>query len=456
MSSIRTRLLVGTMLAVLAVFGAVGIVVTRMTGISLRAEFDDSLAVHAESLAAQIDEDHGRLTSEIDPRSIDDNEAFEVWGNGAVLARSASLGTGDLVPATTNRAMSATSFGGLPARQITLLARARVENEPDEGPAATASAYGAPITIVFARTTNAVEETSIRIAGVMIGVGVAGLVVCVILILFVVQLGLRPIRTLASTIANIREADLSARVGKTPTATELLPITDRLDELLARLAAAFARERELTAEVAHELRTPLAGLRATMELALARERSAERYKVALEQALAITHQTERVVESLLSLARLDAGQASIDARPIDADQLVRDAIATIQLRAVERELHIVTELEPVMLTTDPDKLRVIVVNLLDNAVTYADVAGEIHIALTSANALRVMNTGCTLSPEQAAHAFDRFWRGDASRDQSAGHVGIGLALSKRLVELLGGTIEVVVRDGTFTATVQLP
>jgi len=444
------------MFAVISVFAPVGLVVTRMTGNSLHAEFDDALMIHAQALAAQIDQYGGRLTSEIDPKSIEANEAFEIWGNGVVLARSGSLGQRDLVAAKTNHEMSSITLGTEPARQITLRTTARVEDAHEEGSAGPdANPSGAPITVVFARTTTAVDATSTKIARVMIGVGLAGCVVCLVLLLLVVHVGLRPNRDLASTIAGIREADLSARVAKATTATELAPIAERLDEMLGRLAAAFTRERELTAEVAHELRTPLAGLRATIELALDRERPAERYRAALEQSLSITHQTSRVVESLLSLARLDAGQASLDATPIDVDQLVRDAVATIHSRAVERGIQIVTELDAVTLTTDHDKLRIVVTNLLDNAVTYAGAGGELRITLIG-GVLRVMNTGCTLTPEQAAHVFDRFWRRDTSRDQAAGHVGIGLALCKKLVELLDGKIDVTVRDGRFTATVMLP
>lgn len=455
MSSIRTRLVIGTIVAVIAVFAAVGLVVTTMVRTSLRGELDDALRVHAQALASEIDEEDGTLTSEIDPHAADaanPNEAFEVWAKGAVIARSPSLGARDLVPSTSARAFSDLSLAGQPARQITLRSTARIEAEP--GAASTAERVGAPVIVVFAQTTSALDATSSAIAKVMVGVGVAGVVVCVVLLLLVVHLGLRPIRELATTISSVRADDLSARVTQATTAAELAPIAERLDELLARLASAFARERELTAEVAHELRTPLAGLRATIELALDRERPADRYRAALEQALAITHQTSRLVESLLSLARLDAGQTSIDAAPIDLDQLVRDAVATIHHRAVERGIQIVTELEPVTLTTDHGKLQVVVTNLLDNAVTYADTGGELRITLLG-GILRVMNTGCTLTSEQAAHVFDRFWRGDAARELAEGHVGIGLALCKKLVELLDGKLDVTVRDGRFTATVML-
>jgi signal transduction histidine kinase len=235
---------------------------------------------------------------------------------------------------------------------------------------------------------------------------------------------------------------------------ELAVVTNRLDELLSRLGAAFARERDLTAEVAHELRTPLAGLRATIELALDRERPADRYRSALEQSLAITRETERLVESLLSLARLDAGQTGLHATPLDLDQLVRDGLDKVTARARERNLTVVTELQPVTLTSDRAKLAVVIANLLDNATTYADDGGEIRVTLAD-DTLRVSNTGCTLSPDQVGRVFERFWRADASRSPE-GHSGIGMPLTQKLVELLGGTIAVEARDGRFIATVRLP
>src|SRR5205085_12100562 len=129
------------------------------------------------------------------------------------------------------------------------------------------------------------------------------------------------------------------------------PIVDSLDNLLRRLEAAFARERELTAEVAHELRTPIAGLRATIELALDRERTPERYRSALADCLAICVQTERTVESLMSLARPDAGMVAATREDIAIDEVVREALAPHAARAAERGLTVETELAPVTLAT---------------------------------------------------------------------------------------------------------
>ena len=458
--SLRTRLLVGTIVAVAATFVAVGVVATRMTRSSMQAQFDAALVAKAEELVAQVEEDDGKTTSEIDPKTLAANEAFEVWADGKVLAKSPSLGTEDLVPAADRAMTVATLPNGLVAKQITLRGLPRPEpddhgkgsdrDEDDEKPAHPALP---PIAVVLARSTIEVDSSTHRITGVLIGVGLVGIALCVVVMLLIIQTGLAPVRALASAIAAVRADELTSRVESATTAAELVPIAQRLDELLARLAAAFARERELTAEVGHELRTPLAGLRATLELALDRERPADKYRAALVQSLAITLETERVVEALLSLARLDAGQAVAHATPVDLDQLVRDVMPTIATRVAERKIELVTELEPVTLTTDRDKLRLVFVNLFDNAVTYANEGGEIRVTLTG-TVLRVSNTGCALGAEQAAHVFDRFWRADKARE--TGHVGIGLALCKKLVELLGGTIDVAVRDGRFIATVALP
>jgi len=448
-SSIRGRLIAGTVAAVAVAFVVVGVVVLVLTRSSLRTQFDDGLADKARELAAQIEEDDGKVSSEIDPRTIAATEAFEIWAEGHVLAKSSSLGARDLVPERDEHVITSVQLGSHPARQITLHVQPRREPE-DHGAADDDSR----VVLAFARSTEAVDATVDRVAAVLVGVGLAGILLCVVLLFGVVRFGLSPVRSLAQAIAAIREDDLSARLAAATTAAELAPVAERLDELLGRLAAAFARERELTAEIAHELRTPLSGLRATLEVALDRERPADRYRTALVECLAITRQTEGVVESLLSLARLDAGQVVIAATPIDLDQLVRDVLATVHTRATERHLEITTDLPPITRTLDRDKVRVIITNLVDNAVTYAEEGGHVRVELAG-DVVRISNTGCTLDRDQIAHVFERFWRADASRTAS-GHVGLGLALCKKLADLLGATITAEVTGGRFIATLTLP
>ena len=442
--SIRTRLIVGTVLAIAAVLVAITLILSGLVRGALRDQFDDGLRAKTLELAAQIEINDGEIENEIDPRTLAPGEAYELWVRDKMIGKSDDHI--DLVAVPAGSGFSEVTLAGQPARQFTLRSEARIEGgEPDRK---------VPIVVILARTTGQVDAAAHHITMVVSGVGLAGLVLGLLVVLLVVRLALAPLRDLASAIAAIRASDLATRLAPQTTAVELAAVTNRLDELLGRLGAAFARERDLTAEVAHELRTPLAGLRATIQLALDRERPAERYRSALEQSLAITRETERLVASLLSLARLDAGQTALHTTPIDLDQLVRDGLDKVHARATERGLRVVTELEPVTLTSDRDKLSVVIANLLANATDYADQGGEIRVTLTD-SVLRVSNTGCTLTPDQVDRVFERFWRADASRSPE-GHSGIGMPLTQKLLELLGGTIAIEVVDGRFIATVRLP
>ncbi|MFN0249304.1 MAG: sensor histidine kinase, partial [Kofleriaceae bacterium] len=305
-----------------------------------------------------------------------------------------------------------------------------------------------------ARALGGVDESVRRVAFVLIGGGIAGTLACLLALFALVRFSLAPVRDVANRIAQIRTSDLSARIADIRTPVELRPIVERLDEMLARVAAAFSRERELTAEVAHELRTPLAGLRATIEVALDRERPADRYRSALTDCLTITVQTERMVTALLSLARLDAGSVRLAREPVAIDELVRDVIAAHTTHAAERQLTIATELTSITRTTDREQMRVAVGNLVHNAVSYAPAGSTIDIGLTERE-LRVANDGCTLAPTDAGKVFERFWRGDSARTGGT-HAGLGLALCKKLVELLGGTIEATIEGSRFIVTVRLP
>ena len=426
----------------------------------MNAQLDEALLDKVTELAAQVEQDNGKTTCEIDPDTVASNEAFEVWVDGKVLAKSRSLGTRDLIPAP-DRTYSEAALGTSSARQITWHGRPRPEpddhgkegREREEDEEKAEHEPLPEIMVALARTTVEVDAPAHLIANVLVGVGLAGLAICTVLVLIIIRAALSPVRALADAIAAVRVDDLAARIETTTSATELVPIAKRLDEMLARLGAAFARERELTAEIGHELRTPLAGLRATLELALDRERPAERYRAAIAQSLSITLETERMIEALLSLARLDSGHSAVHATPIDLDQLIRDVVPTINARVLARNIELVTELAPVTLSTDRDKLRIVLANLLDNAATYANEGGTIRVTLSD-HVIQISNTGCTLDAETAKRVFERFWRADDAR--VAGHVGIGLALCKKLIELLGGTIEVAVRDDRFIATVTVP
>jgi two-component system sensor histidine kinase QseC len=448
-ASIRTRLLAGTALGVSVAFAISGVMVILLTRSSLYAQFDDALVARARALAALVEDDGGNVELEIDPVDAPgDRTYFELWDGERVLLRSASLGGTDLTRTPGELEIRPLQLrDGRSGRQITLRFQPRREPDQEHDPRPRLT-----ITLVLARGAEEVTATVDRVAEVLIGVGLFGTLLCLAILVGVVRFGLAPVRSLAAAIAEIREGDLAARLDSAATPRELSPVVERLDELLRRLAAAFTRERELTAEVAHELRTPLAGLRATIEVAISKDdRPAEKYRNALAECLAITRHTERLVEMMLSLARLDAGTITAASERVDVDELVREVLAPLSARAAERRITIVTELPPVTATTDRDKLRVVLHNLVDNAVSYVDDGGTIRIELAPGR-VRITNTGCTLSPAEVAHVFERFWRGDAARSTGA-HAGLGLALCQKLIAIIGGTLTAEVTGGMFIATV---
>ncbi len=454
--SIRRRLLVGTALAVSLAFLASGALVLVLTRASLRAQLDDALVAKARALSALVEQERDEIESELGhtPELATVGDVFEVWDERSrIVARSGSLRGRDLVPAAVHRAGDAilddvTLADGVAGRQVTLRFFARAELEELAGHPRQA------VTIAVARSLADVDEASARICRVLIGVGIGGTIMCLLVLAWIVRFGLAPLRSLATAIAEVREGDLAARLATASTPEELRPVVDRLNELLARLGIAFSRERELTAEVAHELRTPLAGLRVTIEVALDRERSPERYRSSLAECLTICTQTERVVEALLSLSRLDAGTIRAAFAPVEVDELVREVLAQHSARAGERTLVVTSALPAVTVCTDREKLRVIIDNVVDNAVTYADAGGTVEIELSS-TMLRVSNTGCELTKDQLAHVFERCWRGDEARATGT-HAGLGLTLSRKLAELLDLEIGVAAETGRFIATIALP
>ncbi|MBL0220796.1 MAG: HAMP domain-containing protein [Myxococcales bacterium] len=449
MRSIRGRLLVGTAFGVSFAFALSGILVVVLARSSLYAQFDEALLARAHAVSALVEED-ASVEVELDPAGTPGDVVYvELWAGERVLLRSTNLGANDLVRDPGPLVIRGVELpGGGDGRQITLRFEARREPEDRNIRPPTM------VTLVLARPTSEVTGAVDRLAGVLIGVGGFGTLLCLAILVGVVRFGLAPVRSLAEAIAVLREGDLAVRLEAAATPRELRPVVERLDELLHRLAAAFTRERELTAEVAHELRTPLAGLRATLEVSLSRDdRPVEKYRTALADCLAITRQTERLVETMLSLARLDASSAAPLTEPVELDELVREVLAQQAARAAERQLTVITELAPVTTPTDRDKLRLVVHNLVDNAISYADAGGTIRVELAGPT-LRITNTGCTLASVDVAHVFERFWRGDAARSAGA-HAGLGLALCKKLVTLLGGTITAEVADGRFIATVRI-
>jgi len=270
---------------------------------------------------------------------------------------------------------------------------------------------------------------------------------------------LRPVEDISAAASRISAGNLSERINVADTDDELGRLARVLNSTFARLEAAFARQKQFTADASHELRTPIAVLISEAQTALARQRSAGEYRETVEACLDTAQQMRRLTESLLELARFDAGQEPIRQHPIKVADIVRSSVELIRPLAAEGRLQIHCDLAPVETYGNADHLGRVMTNLLSNAIHHNKPGGEIHITTRPENGgvvITVADTGEGIAPEDLPHIFERFYRADKSRSQANGRTGLGLAICKAIVEAHGGSIQVASQPGTGTTfTVRL-
>lgn len=474
MRTLHAKLILGLSASIVVVLAAAAWLSHASIARVLRAEFDEALAQRARALSTLVELDESGLSFELDELPSPENaaerarrntleleEQYQIWrADGTTLARSESLGGNDLErPDVAPGAARITEGQADGARTATATYRFEPRTEFEAG----AAVVSAPVTISVRRSLRRLDAALANIRNLFFAVAPLTALLASGIVYLVVRRSLRPLTQLGARISDIGPAALCDRIDLPELPTELRPIVSRLNGMLERLEHAFERERRFTADAAHELRTPLAGLRAKIELALSRERSPDAYRAALDDCLAIERRTERIIESLLELARADAGQTVIDRRPTRLPELLEDrwrefadAAATRKI-AVEWSVPVLPEFE-----TDDEKLALVVRNLFENAVEYVEEGGRISIVAELGHGdlrLRVTNTGSLLSADEAAQAGRRFWRGPSAkgRRNSSTHSGLGLALAMALAIALGG--DLVTRQpvlGQFQAELRVP
>ena len=279
------------------------------------------------------------------------------------------------------------------------------------------------------------------------------------LALWVVRLGLRPLREIEATAAAITAGDLSHRVDHPDARTEVGRVGSALNEMLDRIESSDRRLRRFVADASHELRTPLAAVRAYAELFA---RGAAARPEDLERSMSgITREAERMsllVDDLLLLARLDEGRP-LEQKPVDLAEVVQEAVDAA--RVVEPDRPIELSLEPATVTGDEIRLRQVLDNLLANARTHTPAGTPVSIELRRADGratLTVTDRGPGLTEEQSTRVFERFYRADSSRTRASGGAGLGLSIVAAVTEAHGGTVETLPTPGggaTFVITLPL-
>jgi len=294
-------------------------------------------------------------------------------------------------------------------------------------------------------------------AGVYTALGTAFLLFLgVAFALWGMRRGLRPLAELADSAALVSpsqwELNASREVLQT---TELAPLTDAMRRMLDGLQRAFNQQREFVANAAHELRTPVAILKSTLQLLLQRPRTAEQYRAGLEQALADMDRLENLLHAMLRLARAEqASSGNRQLEVIDLGNSCQSALDTLTPLLRERNVHVeLTRDGPAPMRGDPEDLRLVWCNLLENAVRFSPPGGEVNVRISSDSTqgrVEIDDSGPGISNADLPHIFERFYRGDSSRTRDTGGYGLGLAISKALLQAYGGQISAqpAPRNGT--------
>jgi two-component system OmpR family sensor kinase len=297
------------------------------------------------------------------------------------------------------------------------------------------------------------EQTLSSLTRIEILVSVGVVLVMLLLALWTVRLGLRPLDDMTDTARAIAGGDLRRRIRRTEEHGEVGRLGAALNGMLGRIEAAMAeratsehRLRRFVADASHELRTPLTSIRGYAELL---RKGALRDEPARRAAARIEHEATRMgvlVDDLLLLARLDQGRP-LELAPLELDTLVADAVDAVRAGDPTRPVAFAHR-EPLWVLGDPGRLRQVVDNLLQNASIHTPEGTPVHVSLTRHDGRAVLSVGDEgpgLRPEQAAHVFDRFYRGEEARGRPG--TGLGLSIVAALAEAHGGEARVRARPG---------
>jgi len=269
----------------------------------------------------------------------------------------------------------------------------------------------------------------------------------------------RPVRELTAATHALARGDLAQHVP-VRSQDELGDLAASFNQMSADLARANALRRQMTADIAHDLRTPLtviAGYLESMRDGVLKPSQA-RFETMYTEARHLQH----LVEDLRTLSLADAGELSLDRQPTQPRALLDRLVAAYRHRAGQQGVELRVQAEPDLpeIHVDPERMVQVLGNLIGNALRYTPEGGQIVLsarAQARAVQLVVADAGAGISPEDLPHVFDRFYRGDASRQQQGGESGLGLAITKSIVEAHGGSIGVESEPGTGTTfTIALP
>jgi heavy metal sensor kinase len=446
---IRTRLAVVCATLVGALVVGLGTLVYLRLEADLRAAADDGLASRADQLIAEPPSG-----STIDPGPSDVGDVFAqvLTRDGTVMATSPGLVPGSVVPANELASLDGPRYFETTVPTTTdepVLARVL----------ATATSDGRVIV-----TGVAFDDQRDALDRLLYLFGLAGLVAVVLAGVvgwLVARAALRPVERMRVESEAVSGSEPGRRLPVPGTRDELAALGRSLNRMLGRLEEAVERERRFVADAGHELRTPLANLKAELDLALRRARSTSELVAALRSASEETDRLARLAEDLLLIGSAEGGRFPMRREEVDLTGLVRETVDSFSSRAASLGITLATiSEEPVRARLDGTRIRQAVGNLIDNALRHTSAGGTVNVQASTeagATSIAVSDTGEGFAAAFLPQAFEAFARADASRSRSAGGAGLGLAIVRAIADAHGGSVEAGNRaDGGAIVVLRLP
>lgn len=457
MYSIRDRLSYTIIFSMIAVLLLAAVFLYARVSAQVEKVFDISLLDKARAMISLTELDDEGLEFDFAEEGVmleftggDDPQYYQLWDlEGNPLVRSPTLEGENLpkagVAAGRHRFADLRLPDGRPGRLIEIGFMPRVEGvkwEPEEeeddgkwGEIPVAQ----PVSLAFARERASLNDTLLVIAATIGGTVIVVLLLSALLIRRLVGSGLAPLSNLARQVGKIDESRLDTRLTQeSEQSIEIAPIENQLNHLLERLNSAFEREKRFSANVAHELRTPLAELKTLAEVGRMVPEDSEQVAGFFNDVGEISSQMEKVVITLLELTRSEAGLLRSDPEDIELSSFC-DEIWNHAINGQGQDKTLVKEIPgDLVIKTDRDKLGMILTNLFVNAVSYSPDKAEVRIAARIGNqnvVLEVRNASVDLKPEDILHMKDRFWRKHKAH-QGSGHSGLGLTLVEALARIM--------------------
>jgi len=400
---------------------------------SLRANIDGQLQTYAAQIAQAGSA--SAWPDPLPPSTLDTNAEVQVLGaDGRVLAASrglAGVGAAYLLPAGSSQPVRQRAADGVLPTDVRVIA-------------VRTSAHGAPATIVTATSTGLLSLLDTEAAGrLLVGVPIT-LVLSAAAVWLIVGRALKPVERIRRAVTEITSVDLTRRVPEPTTDDEIRRLANTMNDMLGRLDEAARRQRRFVSDASHELRSPLAAIRTTLEVALAHPDKAP-WPTIVARAAEQTGRLEDLLQQLLALARADERQLVTHRQPVDVGELLDGIHGTLAPHWVELTVH--TE-QQLVASGDPSQLQRLFRNVIDNATRHA--AHRVEVVGRRADAhilVQIDDDGPGIPLADRERVFDRFVRLDASRDRASNSTGLGLAIAREIAHAHGGTISVTDAPG---------